>query len=126
MGRIFEGVVVSGRQLGRQLGFPTANISIAPDEEVEDGVYFSLVRHNQEEWCALSNVGSNPTVGGQTRLLESHLIDFGGATLYGERVEVELLCFHREEIRFASLEGLKEQISKDLRAAYGYFGLNKI
>ena len=73
---VIEGVVVGGKQLGRQLGFPTANIALNDDFEVENGVYTSKVYVEGAEYDAMTNIGVRPSVDGSTRLLETHLFGF--------------------------------------------------
>ncbi len=111
-GRVIEGVVRSGRRLGRELGFPTANLDVPRDLELEDGVYRSRVRVGGRTYDAMSNLGCNPSVGGAERRLETHLFDFAG-DLYGRRLRVELLDRIRGERRFASVEELRAQIARD-------------
>lgn len=113
-GLVIEGVVAPGRQIGRQIGFPTANIALGEGLQVEGGVYRSEVEVEGVAGCfrAMSNVGSNPSVGGGERRLESHLIGFCGE-LYGRRIRVRLVEKLREEVRFGSLEELKAQLEKD-------------
>ena len=109
---VFEGVVEQGRQLGRQLGFPTANLPVPADTLVGDGVYASWAEVGGVRYRAMSNLGSNPSVGGGERRLETHLFGFAG-TLYGKTLRVELVRLIRGEQRFASVEELREQIAKD-------------
>ena len=108
------GVVEPGRQLGRALGFPTANLALPAECQVLDGVYRSEVTIEGEAhcYCAMSNVGCNPSVGGAERRLESHLFDFEGE-LYGRRICVRLLERIREERHFDSLEALQAQLERD-------------
>lgn len=109
---VIEGVVVGGKQLGRRLGFPTANIALNDDFEVENGVYASKVYVEGVEYDAMTNIGVRPSVDGSTRLLETHLFGFEGL-LYGLTLRVELIEKIRDEKRFSSVEELKEQIEKD-------------
>ncbi len=113
---IIEGIVTQGRQLGRELGFPTANIELAACVELPDGVYLSRVElmANGVTYNAVSNLGSNPTVGGAKRRLESHLLDYQGPVLYGERLRILLLEQLRAERRFDTLEELRRQIAADV------------
>jgi len=110
--RIIEGVVRPGRQLGRQLGFPTANIAVDAAIAAADGVYRSRVETEGRMYDAMSNLGSNPSVGGSERRLETHIFGFSGE-LYGRRLRVELLERIREERRFDSMEELRAQIARD-------------
>ena len=114
---VIEGIVTHGQQLGRELGFPTANLVVESEANAEDGVYLSRVTVGEAHYYALSNLGTNPTVGGMTRQLESHLIDYPGEELYGERIRVELLVRLRGEVRFSSIEALRHQIEQDMSEA---------
>lgn len=107
-----EGVVVAGRKLGRELGFPTANIAVEGGVAAEDGVYASWAEVDGVRYRAMSNLGCNPSVGGRERRLETHLFGFGG-TLYGKRLTVVLWRKVRDERRFATVEELRAQIEKD-------------
>lgn len=107
-----RGVVEHGRRLGRELGFPTANLSVDKALAAEDGVYASLVEVGGVRYRAMSNLGRNPSVGGQPRHLETHLFDFEGS-LYGCEVRVVLLRKVRDERRFATVEELRAQIARD-------------
>ena len=109
---VIEGVVVGGKQLGRRLGFPTANIALSDDFAVENGVYASKVYVEGAVYDAMTNVGVRPSVDGSKRLLETHLFGFEGL-LYGLTLRVELIEKIRDEKRFSSVEELKEQIEKD-------------
>lgn len=115
-----EGVVLHGRRLGRELGFPTANMEVA-DPMIEGGVYASRVVIDGVSYRAMSNLGCNPSVGGGARHLETHLFGFAG-DLYGRCIRVELLCKLRDERRFDSLEALRRQIEADRRAVQRLFG----
>ncbi len=109
---IVEGVVIGGNQLGRKLGFPTANIAISNDLAVENGVYCSKVVIEGKEYVAMTNVGVRPSVDGSKRLLETHLFGFEGL-LYGLTLRVELYDKIRDEKKFSSVDELREQIAKD-------------
>ena len=110
--KIVEGVVVGGNQLGRKLGFPTANIALNEEYEVENGVYASKVYVGKAVYSAMTNVGIRPSVDGSKRLLEAHIFGFEG-DLYGLTLRVELIEKIRDERKFASVDELKEQIAKD-------------
>ena len=109
---VVEGIVVGGNRLGRRLGFPTANIAIGDDLDIENGVYASKVFVEDEEYRAMTNIGVRPSVDGTKRLLETHLFGFRGL-LYGLRLRVELYEKIRDEKKFASVEELRQQIEKD-------------
>ena len=109
-----EGVVTHGRQLGRELGFPTANMEVEDTDGIESGVYESYVEVGGVEYKAMSNLGNNPSVGGGRRHLETHIFDFSG-DLYGRKLRVELRRKIRDERKFDSLEELRHQIEEDRR-----------
>lgn len=118
---VVEGTVIAGRQLGRRLGFPTANIEPEPGGEIpEAGVYAAVAEIGGRRYAAVSNWGTNPSVGGCRPRLETHLLDFRGE-LYGRRIRVELLRRIRGERRFATLEELRRQIEADCRLVRAMF-----
>jgi riboflavin kinase/FMN adenylyltransferase len=110
------GEVVEGRKLGRQLGFPTANLAAGEEQLPPDGVWAARVRIGDLLRDGVANLGLRPTVDGRERALEVHLFDFGG-DLYGREVEVEFVKHLRGERKFASLDELREQIGRDAGAA---------
>jgi hypothetical protein len=112
------GTVVAGRQLGRQLGFPTANIDVSGLELPPHGVYAARANLDGLRHRAVINLGQRPTVdgGASTPLLEVHLLDLR-PDLYGRELEVELVAWLRPERRFPSIESLREQISHDVNSA---------
>ncbi len=110
---LVEGIVIHGEQLGRRLGFPTANIA-AENLQAEDGVYASEVVVAGVTYRAMSNLGRRPSVGGVARLLESYLFDFDG-DIYGEHITVRLMRRIRGEQRCDSIEELRRLIESDAR-----------
>ena len=123
MERIIEGVVVEGRRLGRELGFPTANIPI-DEGACERCVYRTQVKIEgiEEVFDAMSNVGFNPSVGGSELRLESHLLDYDGGSLYGVSLRITLLKLLRPEQKVENIEQLRRQIEEDVCRARLYFG----
>lgn len=115
------GTVVKGNQLGRNLGFPTVNLLPRESKLLPpNGVYFSQVRHRGRLYRAISNVGYKPTVTEQRVMgLESYLYDFQ-EDIYGEPIEVYLLEYSRPERRFESVEALRGQLEKDIKAGAAY------
>ena len=109
---VIEGVVKHGRRLGRELGFPTANLAVPADIAAADGVYRSRAEVDGKTYDAMSNLGRNPSVGGVERRLETHIFGFSGE-LYGRLLRVELLEKIRDERKFATVEELRAQIEKD-------------
>ena len=124
----FDGRVERGKQLGRQLGFPTANIR--PDgapELPQNGVYAASVRLEGEavpRACML-NQGVHPTVPEGKPTIEAHLLDYDG-DLYGRRVRVTYLRFLRPERRFDGLDALREQLNRDLAETRRWFRLHPL
>ncbi len=110
---ILTGEVVIGRQLGRTIGIPTANVLIPEGLVIPKlGVYAGYAAVEGKFYRTVTNIGSRPTVGGHQVRTESWLLDFEG-DLYGKRLTLALLKFLRPEKKFDSLEELKEQILKD-------------
>lgn len=121
LGRFYRlaGMVTSGRQLGRTIGFPTANLEVDPCRLVPaNGVYACrAVLDNGTCRPAVVNIGVRPTVGeGLTPTVEAHLPGWDG-NLYGRSVMLEFVGRLRGECRFGSLEELKGQIARDCQAA---------
>ena len=106
-----EGVVIKGQQLGRRLGYPTANID-AEELQIGNGVYASTVELDGRIYRAMSNVGIRPSVDGKCRLLETYIFDFEG-DLYGRRLSVELGQKIRDEQKFSSVDELRERLHID-------------
>jgi len=112
------GTVVRGEQLGRKLGFPTANLAAHNEQFPPNGVYAVDVQRNGTKLRGVANIGVRPTIANVSgeRLLEVHLFDFDG-DLYGYDLEVTFSRFLRPEQKFASLDALKAQIAADVAAA---------
>ncbi|SNS02949.1 riboflavin kinase / FMN adenylyltransferase [Flavobacterium sp. ov086] len=108
------GEVVKGKQLGRTIGFPTANIQIEEDYKLipKNGVYVVKAIIDQQKVFGMMNIGFNPTVDGQKQTIEVNLFDFD-ADIYGQKIEVSLLEYLREEQKFGSVDLLKAQLNQD-------------
>ncbi|TLD68568.1 bifunctional riboflavin kinase/FAD synthetase [Phragmitibacter flavus] len=107
------GEVVHGRQLGRQLGFPTANVAVENEQLPPTGVYAVRAWMDGIEYAGVANLGNRPTVGGVDRSLEVHLLDVSG-DYYGKLMEVAFVEKLRDEQKFSGVEELKEQIGRDV------------
>ncbi|MCP5535536.1 MAG: bifunctional riboflavin kinase/FAD synthetase [Akkermansiaceae bacterium] len=110
------GTVVEGRQLGRTIGFPTANLRVHNEQLPTDGVWaVEATLENGEVVCGAGNLGVRPTVEGEgaRRMLEVHLLDYSG-DLYGSEMEVRFLKYVREEQKFDSIDALMAQIRADV------------
>lgn len=109
------GTIEGGRQLGRAIGYPTANIS--PSEPLKqipgDGVYAVWVDYNNNSYPAMLNIGHNPTVeDGLHKTIEAHIIGFK-ENIYDREISVRFIKKIREELKFPSLDALKEQLADD-------------
>lgn len=110
------GRVVRGRQLGRTLGFPTANLRFSRTPALS-GVYATWVHGVFEQpWPSVSSFGTRPTVAGIEPVLEAHLFDYQG-DLYGRHIEVEFVAKLRDELKFPDLPALTEQMQRDAEQA---------
>jgi riboflavin kinase/FMN adenylyltransferase len=120
LGRPYDlsGQVVKGQQIGRSIGFPTANIQIAEGYKLlpRDGAYAVHAEVNSIRYKAILNIGDRPTVDGEQKTIEAHLIDFEG-DLYGQELRVYFQEFLREEKKFESLGALKNQLVIDRERA---------
>ena len=108
------GKVVKGKQLGRTIGFPTANIEVDETYKLipKNGVYIvSSVLENQLVY-GIMNIGNRPTLNGESQTIEVHFLHFN-QDLYDQNIEIVFIKYIREEVKFNSLEDLKTQISKD-------------
>ncbi len=115
-----SGRVAYGNQLGYRIGFPTANIYLRHKVLPIRGVYIARIKGlNTKPVIGVVNVGNRPTINGTRNVLEVHLLDFN-KDIYGTRIEVQFIKKLRDEIKFASLDLLKEQIEKDVNQAKQY------
>lgn len=120
LGRPYElnGLVIKGQQIGRSIGFPTANVHIPNDYKLipKDGVYAIEVEVNGKTYKAMLNIGNRPTVDGHQRTVEANLFDFEG-DLYDQQITIYIKAFLREEIKFKDLDALQKQLLLDQQAA---------
>lgn len=119
LGRPFSmgGRVLYGRQLGRKLGYPTANLGLQGRRPALGGIFAARVHGvGEAPWPAVASLGTRPTVNGVEPLLEAHLFDFDG-DLYGRLIEVEFVAKLRDEERFDDLPALVAQMHNDAAAA---------
>jgi riboflavin kinase/FMN adenylyltransferase len=116
-----KGRVVYGQQVGRKLGFPTANVQLNRYSAPLTGVYAVLVDIDGVRYQGAANVGVRPTVGDLVKpILEVHLLDFSG-DLYGQRIEVEFMHKIRDETKFTTLDKLVETIRQDVKQIRAWF-----
>ncbi|MBS0456639.1 MAG: bifunctional riboflavin kinase/FAD synthetase [Proteobacteria bacterium] len=127
LGRPFamSGRVVRGRQLGRTLGFPTANLRCGRLRPALHGIFATRVHADGcNGWPSVASLGTRPMVDGVEPLLEVHLLDFDG-DLYGRRIEVEFVARLRDEQRFADLPAMTAQMQRDAEQARAILGLQE-
>ncbi|MFC4232895.1 bifunctional riboflavin kinase/FAD synthetase [Parasediminibacterium paludis] len=116
----FEGAVVKGNQLGRTIGYPTANIAIATEEKLipANGVYAVIVSIvNSQQSTANShkgmmNIGIRPTIDGGARVIEVNIFDFN-EDIYDQTIQVHIQAYIRGEVKFNGLDALKNQLKED-------------
>jgi riboflavin kinase/FMN adenylyltransferase len=115
------GVVARGEQLGRRIGFPTANVDVSCEQLPPPGVYAVRAFVDGRARAAVANLGRRPTVSQSAELaLEAHLLDFEG-DLYGREMEIAFRRKLRDEKKFDGLAELKAQIARDVEAAREVF-----
>lgn len=109
-----SGTVVKGKQLGRTIGFPTANIELGEDYKLvpKNGVYVVQAEIEDKTIFGMMNIGFNPTVHGKNRTIEVHFFDFD-LDIYDQQIQIAILQPIRSEMKFASLELLTKQLKED-------------
>ncbi|WP_255424492.1 bifunctional riboflavin kinase/FAD synthetase [Apibacter sp. HY039] len=118
---IMTGKVVEGNKLGRQLGFPTANIDIDAQKICpKNGVYFVKVSLKNKFYHGMMNIGMRPTVNGLKKQIEVNILDFD-QDIYGEQLEIHFYDRERDEQKFSSIEDLKKQLYTDRENTRDYF-----
>jgi len=112
------GTVVRGENLGKKIGFPTANLSAHSEQFPPNGVYFAQAKLNENIYPGVVNLGYRPTVSSDKaeRVLEIYLLDFHH-DIYGKDVEVRFACYLRPEQKFENLDALVRQIELDVQQA---------
>ncbi|OCB71578.1 riboflavin kinase / FMN adenylyltransferase [Flavobacterium glycines] len=115
------GTIIKGKQLGRTIGFPTANLKIEEDYKLIPlkGVYIVSSQINNQKVFGMMNIGLNPTVGGEQLSIEIHFLNFDG-DLYDQKISIAILKRIRGEEKFDSITLLKEQIEKDKTQTLSY------
>ena len=110
-----QGNVTEGKRLGKSIGFPTANVFFQENSAtLLCGVYKTMVTVNKTKMPAITNVGINPTFGGEKMRSETYIPGFS-ADIYGKEIRIEFIDFIRKERKFDSLDELKIQIEKDIK-----------
>ncbi len=118
LGRAYfvDGEVIAGAGRGIQLGIPTANLKIENKWILLPGVYASWAQLGKKRYRAVTNIGMNPTFGGETLTIETHLLHFK-QNIYGKKIRLSFVKRIREERPFALVEKLVKQIQKDIENA---------
>lgn len=120
----FSGKVILGNQLGRTLGFPTANLLIEDEQKLipANGVYAVevVLKGREKTYKGMMNIGLRPTVDGSTRMIEVNIFDFD-EMIYGSSLKVILVKHLRSEVKFNGLDELKSQLAKDKENAMAIF-----
>ena len=130
LGAPFEltGMVVTGSQIGRTIGFPTANLVIQDTTKIlpSNGVYVVHVYIDGNSFHGIMNIGFRPTVHAESKKqIEIHIFDFE-RDIYGMELKVEIVTRLRDEIKFDSKEALVEQIQHDISLAHRYFSITSM
>lgn len=117
----FSGTVMKGKQLGRTIGFPTANIKLSETNKLipKNGVYIIYSTLNNKRIYGMMNIGHNPTVGENNKSIEVHFFDIN-EDLYDKIITVAFLKFIRTEEKFDSIDALKIQLNKDQEFSKNY------
>ena len=121
------GTVIKGKQLGRTIGFRTANISIAEDYKLipANGVYVASSIIDNKKVFGMMNIGNNPTVGGTTQSIEVNFFDFD-EDIYDQEIRVNIHYRIRDEIKFPSLDALKNQLAEDQKTSLEYINSKQL
>ena len=115
-----SGRVVDGNRRGRDLGFPTANISPRTEVLPMDGIYATLFHLGERRLLSVSSIGVNPTFGAGPRSIESHIFNFH-EDIYGAAVRLSWVKRIRQEVKFTSVSELIRQIRQDVDVAAAVF-----
>lgn len=109
-----SGKIVTGKKIGRTIGFPTANIEISENYKLipRNGVYIVSSKINNVKYFGMMNIGVNPTVEGLGQKIEVHFFDFN-KNIYDEAVQIDIYYRIRDEKKYNSLDELKSQLKKD-------------
>lgn len=111
------GKVIRGNQIGRQLGYPTANLLVEENYKLipADGIFAVTVNVQGKTYQGMAYIGHRPTINGMTRNIEVNIFDFN-EDIYNQVLRMNFIHFVRHDVKFSSLEGLKEQLALDQKA----------
>jgi len=118
---MLTGIVVKGKGLGKQLGFPTANIDIKEDYKLipKQGSYVVSTLIKNKVVYGMMNIGINPTVSGDKESIEVYFFDFD-KDIYNKKIQVNMLHRLRDEVKFESIDALKQQLLKDKETSLAF------
>jgi len=115
------GTIEKGKKIGRTINFPTANIHVDETYKLipQNGVYVVQTEIDGKNYYGITSIGTNPTVGGEKKTVETHVLDFK-RDLYGKTLEIAFLTYIRDEEKFESVEELQQAITNDEAFARNY------
>lgn len=121
-----NGKIIKGKSLGKTLGFPTANLEIKEDYKIipKNGVYIVKAYLNNKWVFGMMNIGTNPTVGGDTQTIETYFLEFS-QDLYGQELNIQMLKRIRDERKFGDVDQLIEAMNNDLEYTKSYIQASK-
>ncbi|NLY77003.1 MAG: bifunctional riboflavin kinase/FAD synthetase [Tissierellia bacterium] len=115
------GTVIEGKNRGRSLGFPTANIRLQDNYVIpKEGVYLTNTHLNNNKFISLTNIGYNPTFNENELKIETYILDFSG-NLYGKTLEIQFIDYIRDDIKFNRVDELIHQIEEDVKHIKKYY-----
>ncbi len=122
-----SGKVIKGNKIGRELGFPTANVKIDDISKIIPalGVYVALTKIENKWYQAMVNIGTRPTLNLKDVSIEAHLFSYDG-DLYNKKAEIHLISHLRPEMKFSNTQDLSEQLKRDKKTALSLFNENSI
>ena len=118
---MISGEVIQGKAIGRTINYPTANLRLKENYKLipKNGVYVVQAQIDSEKIFGITSIGTNPTVGGTKKTIETYFLDFN-KDLYGKEIAIEFLKFIRDEATFDTVELLRQEIVKDENFAKQY------
>ena len=110
-----EGDVIEGKKLGRELGYPTANLNFSKEIVIpKDGIYKTISVLGDESFSSITSIGNNPTFNEELKTIETYIIDFN-QNIYNKKLKIIFIDFIREQIKFDNEQDLVSQMNKDLK-----------
>ena len=110
-----EGNIVEGKKLGRELGYPTANLNFSKEIVIpKDGIYKTISVLGNKSYNSITSIGNNPTFNEELKTVETYIIDFN-KNIYNQKLKIVFIDFIREQIKFDNEEDLIIQMNKDLK-----------